>query len=220
MPPDQYSKCVSFLLTAQKPGHSRINVEVYSVDDVYLGTIPIETIIGGAVLLSTVKVAALILVVEVVEQDAAQLLSRFLSIAENQMAVRVISQQVLAEVEPGEIKTAGFIEPLIDMVARGEAVTVDTSGEVGGLGQADPMVLVVVPLVVTILGNLLAKLGEVGVGELRKKLKREKEAKAFIKITVGDIEAIVSSTKSPRGKRKIKELAKAVNAALAAYLES
>jgi len=46
VPPDRYSKCVSFLLTAKRSGSCRINVEVYNVDRVRLGTIPVETTVG------------------------------------------------------------------------------------------------------------------------------------------------------------------------------
>jgi hypothetical protein len=46
IPPYQYSKLISFLLTPEKVGGCRINVEVYSVDRVYLGTVPIETEVG------------------------------------------------------------------------------------------------------------------------------------------------------------------------------
>lgn len=147
--------------------------------------------------------------------------TQFLPLPENREAVRVISERVLTEVAPDEVEvSAGFIEPLIDMASRGETVTVDTSDEAGGFGGADLMVMVVVPVVVTVLGNVLTKLGEVGVEELRKKLKSEKEPKAFIKITVDDIEVVVRRTKSPGAKRKIKALAKAVNAALLEYLVS
>jgi hypothetical protein len=47
IPPYQYSKLISFLLTPEKVGGCRINVEVYSVDHVYLGTVPIETEVGA-----------------------------------------------------------------------------------------------------------------------------------------------------------------------------
>ncbi len=147
--------------------------------------------------------------------------TQFLSVPENRAAVRAISQQVLAEVEPDEVEvSASFIEPLIDMTARGEIVTVDTSDEAGGFGAADLMVTVVVPVVVAVLGNLLTKLGEVEIEELKKKLKREKEAKVFIKVTVEDIEVVVKRTKSPGAKRKIKALAGALNGALLEYLAS
>ncbi len=42
VPPDEFSKVVSFLLIAKKVGYCRINVEIYDVSQVYLGTVPIE----------------------------------------------------------------------------------------------------------------------------------------------------------------------------------
>jgi len=47
VPPDQYSKCIRFLLTAERAGNCRINIEMYNVDDVYLGTIPVEVETAG-----------------------------------------------------------------------------------------------------------------------------------------------------------------------------
>ena len=46
VPPDQESKLVSFLLTTLRPGECRINVVVYSTDQTYLGTLPLETVVG------------------------------------------------------------------------------------------------------------------------------------------------------------------------------
>jgi hypothetical protein len=77
VPPNQESKLISFLLTATKPGNCRISVEVYSVDDVWLGTIPLEPIIGGAATPSpppTAIVANLFLVV-IVEREPLPMLS-------------------------------------------------------------------------------------------------------------------------------------------------
>jgi len=144
----------------------------------------------------------------------------FLSIPENRAAVRAISQRVLAKVEPDELEvSAGLVDPLIDMAAAGKVVTVDTSDKAGGFGGADLMVMVVVPVVVAVLGNLLTKLGELGIDQLKEKLKQKKEATALAKITVGDIEAVVSYTKSSRGMKRTKELASAVNIVLLEYLE-
>ncbi len=71
VPPDQYSKKVSFLLTPTKPGICRINVEVYSVDKIYLGTIPVETNVVEITTSATTNVANLYLFVVVVEQKSS-----------------------------------------------------------------------------------------------------------------------------------------------------
>jgi hypothetical protein len=65
VPPDQYSKCIAFLLTAKKAGSCKIDVEVYSTDHIYLGTIPVETTVGGMDITSTEIVVSLVLFVKV-----------------------------------------------------------------------------------------------------------------------------------------------------------
>jgi hypothetical protein len=62
VPPDDYSPRVSFLLTARRPGTCRINVEVYTGENVYMGSVPIETEgVGTAVAEPDIRVANLVL---------------------------------------------------------------------------------------------------------------------------------------------------------------
>jgi hypothetical protein len=63
VPPDQYSKLLTFLLSAKKPGSCRINVEVYEASPDCLGTIPIETAVGGVQAAPSVNIANLFFVV-------------------------------------------------------------------------------------------------------------------------------------------------------------
>jgi nucleoside phosphorylase len=73
VPPDQESRVVTFFLTAQRAGNCRINVEIYNINHVYLGTIPTEIIIGGEIdTASTMKVANLLLII-VVERESLAL---------------------------------------------------------------------------------------------------------------------------------------------------
>jgi len=140
---------------------------------------------------------------------------------ENRAAVRAISQQVLAEVAPAEISvSARFIDPLIEMAAEGRPITADSTDQAFGLGGGELMVLVIVPVVTTVLGKLLTKIGEDSIEALKKKLKHDRKAKAFIEITVDDVEVVISRSKSPGAKKKVRKLARAVNAALLAYLAS
>jgi len=46
VPPDQFSKKLSFLLTAKRPGFCRINVEVYDLNQLYLGVAAVELEVG------------------------------------------------------------------------------------------------------------------------------------------------------------------------------
>jgi hypothetical protein len=145
--------------------------------------------------------------------------ANFLDKTENRDAARIISQRVLAEVEPKELEiSAGLIDPLLDMSAQGKVITTDTSDQPGGFGGADLMVLVVVPIVVTVLGNLLTELGKIGVEEL-KEIKQRKDAEDLILVASSDIESIISRTQSTRGAGKSKELTQALNKTLLEYLE-
>lgn len=65
VPIEEYSKCLSFLITPKKPGVCRINVEVYDVEQNFLGAIPLETNIGGAFSMQNLNIANLLLFVAV-----------------------------------------------------------------------------------------------------------------------------------------------------------
>jgi predicted phosphodiesterase len=69
IPPDRDSKRMLFLLTPTKPGTCRINIEVHTLDDTLLGTIPLQTTIGGAAVAEAPQMimAHLLLVVMVAE---------------------------------------------------------------------------------------------------------------------------------------------------------
>jgi len=71
VPPDWVSKCLSFLLTPKKTGVCRLNVEVYNVEHIFLGAIPIETEVGGNDKLQTTNVANLFLFVMVGKERTA-----------------------------------------------------------------------------------------------------------------------------------------------------
>jgi hypothetical protein len=73
VPADEYSKRVIFLLTSTKAGIGRVNVEVYGANSVYMGTIAIETDIGGARDASTRNIANMQLDVMVHEQPGPEL---------------------------------------------------------------------------------------------------------------------------------------------------
>ena len=60
--PDQYSPRVVFLLTPRRTGYCRVNVEVYALDSLYLGTIPVEAeAVAVAVANPVYRVANLVL---------------------------------------------------------------------------------------------------------------------------------------------------------------
>jgi tRNA A-37 threonylcarbamoyl transferase component Bud32 len=61
VPPEEYSRRIAFLLTANRPGLCRINVEVYGAGAVYLGAVPVETEVRGGVVQAETAVATLLL---------------------------------------------------------------------------------------------------------------------------------------------------------------
>jgi len=86
---------------------------------------------------------------------------QFLAISENREAVREISLQTVAELAPSEVRMSRkFIDPLLDMTAKEESLTVESGDASLGLGGAELALMVIVPTVVTILTQYLAKLGE------------------------------------------------------------
>ena len=73
VPPDEYSKRLAFLLTPLRTGSCRINVEVYALDDLFLGAVPVEIVaVAGAVSEQEIGVGNLVL--EVVARQVAALL--------------------------------------------------------------------------------------------------------------------------------------------------
>ena len=73
VPPDEYSKRLAFLLTPLRAGSSRINVEVYGLDELFLGAVPVEIVaVAGAVSEQEICVGNLVL--DVVARQVAALL--------------------------------------------------------------------------------------------------------------------------------------------------
>jgi hypothetical protein len=68
VPPDQPSKCIKFLITPRKAGNCRINVEAYSLDHLYVGTIPLEMSIGGSHISAAPSIASLTLNIIVAQE--------------------------------------------------------------------------------------------------------------------------------------------------------
>lgn len=71
VPPDAPSKCLSFLLSPKRIGVCRLNVEVYNVEHIFLGAIPIETEVGIEQEFSSINVANLFLFVTVGQEKMA-----------------------------------------------------------------------------------------------------------------------------------------------------
>ncbi|MCP4111349.1 MAG: hypothetical protein GY749_38440 [Desulfobacteraceae bacterium] len=139
----------------------------------------------------------------------------FLSIPQNRECVRFISQRVLSEIAPEQLEVSvGFIDPLMDMCARGEIAQVGSSDKAGGFGGTDLMIMVVVPIVVNIISNRLYDI-------ITKKGKKEEvRAEPVEKITFVNIQQNVLVIKPSSSKKEITRMAEAINNAVGEYLES
>lgn len=71
VPPDALSKCLSFLITPKRTGVCRLNVEVYNLEHIFLGAIPIETEVGNEQKSPSTNVANLFLFVTVGQEKTA-----------------------------------------------------------------------------------------------------------------------------------------------------
>src|SRR5262245_12314412 len=62
VPVDDYSRRISYLLTPRRAGLCRINVEVYALDALYLGTVPVQTeVVAAGVQEPAISVANIVL---------------------------------------------------------------------------------------------------------------------------------------------------------------
>jgi hypothetical protein len=142
---------------------------------------------------------------------------------ENRQAVKEICQQILVAVTPNEVPISqAFIDPLLEMAANDEIVTIDASDQAGGLGGVDLMIAVVVPITVAVLANILTELGKATIEEVKELWKKQEIGKEKLSLLVDDktIKIIVDRTGSPKARQKLAVLTRAVNEAVAEYFEN
>jgi PKD repeat protein len=76
VPPLDFSKLISFLLKPKRLGECRINLEVYDLNKILLGTVPLETTVGAGIGASRLRIAHLDLTVDVKQQSELALRAR------------------------------------------------------------------------------------------------------------------------------------------------
>ncbi|HEV7505347.1 MAG TPA: hypothetical protein VGS07_10580 [Thermoanaerobaculia bacterium] len=117
----------------------------------------------------------------------------FLAVPANREAVRAVALKALTKLEPSGAEVAlGYLEPLIDMAARGEVVTMDLWDEAGRFGTVD----LLVPLVAPLVAQALARAGG-----------------GIASVTVEDVKRMVLRVRSPQGRRRLREIEGELNAA-------
>lgn len=119
-------------------------------------------------------------------------------------SIREISQSVLTELVPDEVELAlGFLDPMIEMAAGDEVLTVDTSGDhVGGFGGTDMLAMSVVPAVFKVLTRVFRS-GRPTPSELDDILSR----------SASEIEAVVRRVGSQSAVDRLPELTAAIRKA-------
>jgi hypothetical protein len=129
--------------------------------------------------------------------------------------VKDIIEEVQQEVEPAELDLSPeFIEPLLEITVGGEVVKFDSSDEAGRFGGGDFMFVVIVPLVVTAIEKLLARLSALGPEEpIRDVLVTEI-------VSPDEVRRIVRCVGSTYARTQVDALTKALRRSLAAHVEN
>jgi hypothetical protein len=88
-------------------------------------------------------------------------MDEFLVVPTNRALAREISLQVAGVLEPSEAGlNKHFVDPLLDMMARGETMTTETARVAMGLGGGELVLMIAVSIVVHVLSQFLRQLGE------------------------------------------------------------
>ena len=116
---------------------------------------------------------------------------QYIAIPANYELVKSVASRVLLELEPsGSELQLGYLEPLIELAAKGQVIAADLWNEAGRFGNADLLGPVVVPL-------LLAAL-----------------AHDKLSLTRTEIKHVVRAARSSQGVRRLDEIEQTVNKVL------
>jgi hypothetical protein len=121
--------------------------------------------------------------------------AEFLSNPGHREAVRALVERVLKEIEPVEAEVAlEYVDPLLDLAAKDEVVVVDLWNEPGRFGNADLLVRLIVPLI----AKTMARSAGGGAAA----------------VTRGEVKSMIVRVRSSRGRRRLDDLERVINAAL------
>lgn len=134
-------------------------------------------------------------------------LTEFLATPANLAAIRDIVLQVQREIAPEEVAvTSSYVDPLIDLAARGELPMADLSREAFGFGAAD---LLLLPIVSAVVGVLQARI-EAG--------KASSSRELWEGVGEAEVQPLVLRTKSPRGLQVVAQLTRSIRRAFTRHL--
>ena len=217
IPPEKDSQPVSFLLTAQKKGVRPIEIEVYSLDNIHLGTLAVETTVDGVTSPAVTVLNLFLMIGEEMPQRP-----QFHIALENRAAIQISSQQILWQITPEQAGlTAGYIGALVEMLVNGKTVNVNAATSISGgfKGSTHLMVMVIVPVLVEVLSRLLNLVGENSLEDLKQnRVKLAMFENALRQLSVDDLHAIVKRIGSAMDRRKIQHLTQAIKDIIASNL--
>jgi hypothetical protein len=111
--------------------------------------------------------------------------TQLLSIPENRAVARAISLRATAAIAPSEATiNRQFIDPLLEMFARGETLTSEIGNVSMGFGTTDLALSAVTALTVYVLGLFLSKLGEGNMETVRVRVKKDEQIKSPPRVQV------------------------------------
>lgn len=118
----------------------------------------------------------------------------YVSVPANRELVKSITSRVLLELEPSGVELQlGYLEPLIDLTAKGELIVADLWDEAGRFGNVDLLGPVVVPLVLEAL------------------------VRGRTAVTRGEVKRAIRNVRSSRGVDRIDEIEQVINRFVSRY---
>jgi len=135
---------------------------------------------------------------------------------ENLAVIRTIGSAVVHDVAPDEESSAQkLIDPITQAYEEGHLLIARVDSKTpGGFGDTDLILLVIVPVVVEVLGELGKQLVTIGIDALKKRIKEKetnkRQAEEIIDVTVEQEYRLINhkvKSKKARSKEKIAKLA-------------
>jgi hypothetical protein len=159
-------------------------------------------------------------------EDSMQIEFQPYSNSANLEAIRAIGQNVILEIAPDERLSAGkLMDRIVQVNEQRKVLEAKTSSnEAGSFGGLDLVTLVVVPLIVTTLGEICKQLVIWRIDELKKQAKKNKESEKQLSTLVDIVveqkyEEISRKVNSEKSRSKRKVILKSTKLQIKKYLE-
>jgi serine/threonine protein kinase len=148
VPVDDYSKRMAFLLTPHRAGYCRVNVEVYALDELFLGTVAVEAEAVSTQVAEPVPNVAHLVLGSFAQQKSAPPKPAPTAVSTTADTVRIkitpelaaaLAERAAATPPPGEpAKTDALVTPPQTAASRVEAQPVETAAPTQMVAAAPP----------------------------------------------------------------------------------